>query len=281
MKTNSRSRSGHEVVYLLDDVGRDRGGEPDRLLHEMLYKDFRLVATGSARISALAGSRARMAYVQLSESLALRAMVCVRVAFDDDGALAEDWRVPLEDLLSRAGPGPDLGSGPIRLVCKGQCPIPWLNPKLWMPDLDPLEGDCARIQNAAWQNRLRLQRAQAAPMPQLAARPEPRTPERSTEERPPAPAPVPRGPQGADAGLERTLDAAFGDGNRISIRQLVDQHNKRIRELMRKHQGELEQQHQQHVRQLRTARDEVARLRARLRREQERNRQLEDILRSQ
>lgn len=50
---------------------------------------------------------------------------------DDDGRLPTELTLPVRDLARRGDSGPDLGAGPIRLACAGQCPIPWHAKRLW------------------------------------------------------------------------------------------------------------------------------------------------------
>lgn len=269
----------HEVIYLLPEplaplqaAVPDAQDEPP--LRDMRYSDFLKVARDGGKIKRLAGRRMRLAYARLSETLALRLVICVRIAFDAEGALAEEWRLPIDDLVRTAGPGPDLGTGPVRLVCKGQCSIPWLTPRLWLPNRDARNGDLVHMQALAWRNRLGLRRdgVPAAAVP--TGRPNLLDPLRARD---PSTTPVATAQRDLDA-MRDKLDAALGDTGSISVRQLASAHSQRIKGLVDDYRKQLEEQHAAHTKQMRQAREEISRLQTRLQREQERREQLENLL---
>ena len=64
--------------------------------------------------------------------------------------------MPIERLADISGSGPDLGDGPIRLACRGQCSINWHQNDLWDPDMTPGSNDFSLLRKAVQKNRLRL-----------------------------------------------------------------------------------------------------------------------------
>jgi hypothetical protein len=77
------------------------------------------------------------------------------------------------------------------------------------------------------------------------------------------------------------IDQAFGEEGRISLTQLIQQHNNSVDSLTRKYRLDLEQQQQIYLDQIRGCRDEIQRLKALLRHEQNRNRRLQQLLRGE
>lgn len=104
----------------------------------MLYDDFDAVLTGMAPLSQYAKQKKFAAYTQLDDALTIKGVVLFTIEFDKAGYPESGWNIPLDNLLEVAGLGPDLGKGPIRLVCRSQCPISWHAPRLWNP---VMEGD--------------------------------------------------------------------------------------------------------------------------------------------
>jgi len=118
----------------------------------MLLPEFEAVLDGVVGLSDLADQQVRLAYVQISPRREARAAVFFLLDFDEDGAADSGWNIPLRPLSERGGPGMDLGGGPIRLVCRSQCPIPWHQMHLW----DPEPQDLLSLRDAIMRNRLGL-----------------------------------------------------------------------------------------------------------------------------
>ncbi|WP_089169894.1 hypothetical protein [Azotobacter chroococcum] len=119
---------------------------------EMLLPEFEAVLDGVVGLPDLADQQVRLAYVLISPRLAVRAAVFFHLDFDEDGAADPSWNIPLRQLSERAGPGADLGAGPIRLVCRSQCSVPWHQMHLW----DPEPQDLLSLRDAARRNQLGL-----------------------------------------------------------------------------------------------------------------------------
>lgn len=99
----------------------------------MMFSDFEATLDGYVGLAAYAGQDKRAAYVQLDDALKVRAVVLFTIAFDREGFPERSWNLPLRHMAEIAGRGPDMGAGPINLVCRSQCSISWHAPKLWDP----------------------------------------------------------------------------------------------------------------------------------------------------
>lgn len=111
----------------------------------MVLSDFQATLDGYVGISAYAGDERRAAYVQLDEQLKPSACVLFTIAFDDAGYPERSWNMPLRHMVEIAGRGPDLGGGPIRLVCRSQNPVSWHGGRLWDPVMEAPYNTFAQI----------------------------------------------------------------------------------------------------------------------------------------
>src|SRR5690606_11058396 len=112
----------------------------------------------------------RIAYVLINPRLLLRAAVFFYLDFDENGAADKGWNLPLRNLADRAGRGPDLGAGPIRLACRSQCPVSWHQMHLWGPNLAPGQNDLVLLRDAVKRNHLGLLFDEEAPQAVAAER---------------------------------------------------------------------------------------------------------------
>jgi hypothetical protein len=262
----------------------------DDVATEMHYAEFEALLAGAATLQPLAASVARGAYVVVGTGLAVRAVVCFQLRFDEEGRADPKFSVPLRHLASNAGAGPDLGCGAIRLASRRQCSVSWHAMNLWEPEGVGEANPLTAIQRVAWRNRMGIKLAtddtEAAPKiapverePAASSRPPP-APPRAAAPRAAAPrAAAPR--SAAPAPADRKIDQAFGDAGRISLSQLIQQHNQSLDNLTRKYRTDLEQQQQTYLDQIRGCRDEIQRLKGLLRHEQNRNRRLQQLLRGE
>lgn len=133
-----------EVVYFID--------EDEGVIREMMFADFEALVDGLIAMPEFAGAVQRAVYVQINASFRIVACVLFRMAFDDEGHAPAQWHLPVEQLCSTAGKGPNLGAGPIKLSTSVQCSVPWHQSKLW----DPQEvGDVFYwLKDAAKENNL-------------------------------------------------------------------------------------------------------------------------------
>jgi len=228
---------------------------------EMHYPEFESLLNQAATLEAFAASIARGAYVVIGTGLAVRGVVCFQLRIDENGKADRDFSVPLRHLIRHAGPGPDVGCGAIRLASRSQCSVSWHAMNLWEPEGEGEAHPIKVIQRAIWRNRLGVKlKGQTEPL--LVAD---------------------RGPVGpiVQERAERKIAEAFGDEGRVSLQQLIRQHNEQIDALTKKYRTDLEQQQQIYLDQIRGCRDEMQRLKSLLRQEQNKNRRLQQLLRGE
>lgn len=101
----------------------------------MVYSDFQATLDGYVGVPAYAGDEKHAAYVQLNDQLKPCACVLFTIGFDEAGYPERSWNLPLRHMAEIAGRGPDLGGGPIRLVCRSQNPVSWHGSRLWDPEM--------------------------------------------------------------------------------------------------------------------------------------------------
>ncbi|MDP2225857.1 MAG: hypothetical protein Q8J78_00050 [Moraxellaceae bacterium] len=126
-----------ELVFFWDGESIDKS---------MMFSDFEATLDGYVGLQAYAAEEKRAAYVQLDDQLQVRAVVLFSIAFDDAGFADRSWNLPLRHMAEIAGRGPDLGAGPIHLVCRSQCSISWHAPRLWDPEMRPERSTFVQIQ---------------------------------------------------------------------------------------------------------------------------------------
>lgn len=103
-----------------------------------------------------ADEQMRLAYVLINPRLLVRSLVFFYLDFDEKGQADTGWNMPLRHLAERAGRGPDLGAGPIRLACRSQCPVSWHQMHMWDPNLAPGSNDLALVRDTVKRNGLGL-----------------------------------------------------------------------------------------------------------------------------
>ena len=145
-----------EAVFLFQD---------DQILRELLYPEFEAILDGFIPIPDYANTSAKAVYVQINQNLCVTGAVFFLLGFDDQGLVDRRWNVPLQHLLSSAGPGPDMGAGPIRLACYSQCPLAWHQKNLWNPQMAAGANSFVALRDAVRANRLGFRVAAGAPAP--------------------------------------------------------------------------------------------------------------------
>lgn len=123
---------------------------------QMLYPEFEALLDGVVNMPEFADQQMRMVYVVINPRLLVKAAVFFYLDFDEDGRPDSGWNIPLQHLADRAGRGPDLGAGPIRLACRSQCAVSWHQMHLWDPSLTPGQNDLVRLRDAVKGNQLGL-----------------------------------------------------------------------------------------------------------------------------
>ncbi|MNF45009.1 hypothetical protein D3C84_261310 [compost metagenome] len=129
----------------------DRG-----ICKQMLYSEFEAILDGVVGLPEFADCQMRLAYLMINPRLQVRSVVFFYLDFDEDGRADTGWNLPLRQLAERAGRGPDLGAGPIRLACRSQCPVSWQQMHLWDPSLNADSNDLALLRDAIKGNNLGL-----------------------------------------------------------------------------------------------------------------------------
>lgn len=123
---------------------------------EMLFPEFEALLDGVVNLPEYADKQMRVVYVLINPRLMVRAAVFFLIDFDEKGSTDSGWNIPLRHLADRAGRGPDLGAGPIRLACRSQCPVSWHQMHLWDPSLVPGKNDLVLLRDAVKRNHLGL-----------------------------------------------------------------------------------------------------------------------------
>jgi hypothetical protein len=190
----------------------------------------------------------------------VRGLVFFQFNVDEDGLVAASFNVPLRYLVGNAGLGPDLGMGPIRLACRGQCPVPWHSVNLWEPQGEGDSHPAMLAQKAVWRNRLGLK-----PMATKQIHDDVVCSTISEEQ----------------LVLEERLTETFGEEGKVSLQQLIAQHSVQLTEVGQRYRSDLQQQQRAYLDQIRDCRDEIQQLKATLRHEQERTRRLQELLRGE
>lgn len=147
--------------------------EGENIDKSMMFSDFEATLDGYVGLQVYANEEKRAAYVQLDDALRVSAVVLFTIGFDDSGFAERSWNLPLRHMAEIAGRGPDLGGGPIRLVCRSQCSISWHAPKLWDPQMGATPNTFTQIQQeterAAARFSLRPQRMATPAAPPVAS----------------------------------------------------------------------------------------------------------------
>jgi len=123
---------------------------------QMLFAEFEALLDGVVGMPEFADQQMRIAYLLINPRLQIRAAVFFYLDFDEKGSADSGWNIPLRHLADRAGRGPDLGAGPIRLACRSQCPVSWHQMHLWDPNLAPGQNDLAMLRDAVKGNQMGL-----------------------------------------------------------------------------------------------------------------------------
>jgi hypothetical protein len=152
------SAAFQELVVLFDATA-------SRVERELHIDDFDGLLAGEWILEDRAADTVRAAYVQVGPALAVTGIVFFQLKLDGLGYADPAFNVPLEYMALQAGPGPDLGAGPVRMACRSQCPVPWHTINLWEPAGLGEAHTAMEIQQAVWRNRLALKVLPAVPLP--------------------------------------------------------------------------------------------------------------------
>ncbi|GGD09587.1 hypothetical protein [Halopseudomonas salina] len=121
---------------------------------QMLYAEFEALLDGMVATPEFADETVEAVFVQINNRLHVRAAVFFTLDFDLDGHISPLWNMPLRALAEKAGRGPDMGGGPIRLACLGFCSDNRFKPNLWKPAQREGKADLLMIKEAVTRNTL-------------------------------------------------------------------------------------------------------------------------------
>lgn len=121
---------------------------------EVLYPEFEALLDGLVATPEFADETIEAVFLQINHRLHVRAAVFFSLDFDLDGYVNRLWNMPLRTLAEKAGRGPDMGGGPIRLVCLGFTNQPEYRPHLWKPGHRNGRADLSLIKEAVRRNAL-------------------------------------------------------------------------------------------------------------------------------
>jgi hypothetical protein len=226
-----------------------------KVSRQMRASEFGAFLDGYVGLSDLADSYVKAVFVLLNKALEVRSLVFFVIYFDEEGRADSNWNLPVEELAKKGAKGPDLGGGPIRLVCRSQCPESAAADELWDPDMTPGSNHFQSIRRAVEANSLKF-RKQAPPsdedIPVLAADSAAQTAQSKEE-----------------------LDAAR---DRARLAQLIREQRLRIKTLQSVHRDALSDLQRENRHELQTLRNEMADVQQRHERQKLTNEQLKKRL---
>ncbi|MGI9286025.1 MAG: chromosome partitioning protein ParA [Pseudomonadales bacterium] len=130
--------------------------EDDAIGKAMLLAEFEAVLDHVVAVPEYAEQEAKAVLVRVNPHLDVTAAVFFRLKFNSKGVADASWNLPLDHLAAHSAPGPDMGSGKIRLGCMSQCCVPWHQKQLWDPVMRPNNNSFVTIRRAVKQNSLGL-----------------------------------------------------------------------------------------------------------------------------
>jgi hypothetical protein len=277
-----------ELVVLFDGAG-------SKVDLEMRYGQFNGLLAQKGTLNSHVGATVKAAYAQVGAGLSVRAAVFFLFKVGGQGYVDPAFNLPLEYMAEHAGEGPDLGSGVIKMACRSQCPVPWHAINMWEPTGEKQSHPAMLVQKVVWRNRLGLK-----PIP-MARRGDSVTtllPRAAQHEQgvvqavaqvdeavnlsvamPRMRAQMQAKIQARVQAMEEKLTAAFGRTGRIAQPAQPARQREQVGQLTARFRLEMERQQQGYLEQIKNCREEIQKLKATLRHEQERNRRLQQLLR--
>lgn len=202
----------------------ERGG----ICKQMFLPEFEALLDGVVNLPEFADQQMRVAYVLINPRLLIKALVFFYLDFDEKGAPDSGWNMPLQHLAEKAGRGPDLGAGPIRLACRSQCPVSWHQMHMWDPSLAPGQNDLILLRDAVKRNVLGILIEEEAPQALAPERLQMASEDRwYTQE------------QAQESAEAQKNGDKLDQEHRLKTAQLIKQQRLRISSLSRQHEEEL------------------------------------------
>ncbi len=218
-----------EAVVFFNDRG---------VCREMLYPEFEALLDSLVQMPEYADRQMQLAYVLINPRLLVKAVVFFYLDFDEQGEADPGWNLPLRNLADRAGRGPDMGGGPIRLACRSQCPVSWHQMHLWDPTLDASQNHLVQLRDAIRRNHLGLLVEEEPAAVELARL------QMADEHQWYAAGPA--APKAPPAEPPRKQEAE----KLARLAQLLEEHQQKTAELLGQHEARLSQVSQQHEQEL-------------------------------
>ena len=219
----------HTAIYFLD-----RG----RVARQMRLSEFESLLDGYLGLSDLAHQNVKAVLVLMDQALSIRSLVFFRLYFDSEGRADSRWNLPVEALAMEGDRGPDLGEGPIRLVCQSQTPRQQVKNLLW----DPGKNDFQTIREAAAANTLRFPRekpgAALSQPPEPAATPTRPAASQNQEEEPPV---VSERATTMGDEQHRQKMASLLRAQRLRLRTVKGQYREQLKLLRQEHRLEMQE----------------------------------------
>lgn len=226
MVSADQATDGYSAVFFMEE---------GRIARQMRASEFGAFLDGYVGLSDLAETDVKAVLIELGGDLLVRSLVFFRIWFDDEGRADTSWNVPIEALARDGAKGPDMGAGPIRLVCRSQCPDPKFAKELWDPDMTPGNNHFQAIRKAVESNTLRFQKIEPVEedIPVLNAKEEP-------------------------AKEKETDDDGAGAPDRARLAQLIREQRLRIKTLQSVHRDSLADLQREHRNEMQSLRSEMA-----------------------
>lgn len=242
MAKTAAADEGYSAVFLMD------GAQVSR---QMRGSEFGAFLDGYVGLSDLADTDVRAVYLNLAPDLGIRGLVFFRIYFDEEGRADSHWNLPVERLSDTGAKGPDLGAGPIHLVCRSQCPEPAIASDLWDPDMAPGNNHFQSIRRAVEANQLKFRKKQV---------------ETPDEEIPILRAAVRR--------QSDEVDAQEAARQRVRLARMIREQRLRIKTLQSVHRDATSDLQREHRHELQTLRNDLQDLEEKLERQRLSNEQL-------
>ncbi|MDI9245043.1 DNA repair protein [Marinobacter sp. CHS3-4] len=237
----------YSAVFFMDgsDVAR-----------QMRASEFEAFLDGYVGLSDLADTEVKAVLLHLSPSLQVQALVFFNIYFDEEGQADSSWNLPIDKLAAEGGKGPDMGGGPIRLVCRSQCPKSVNPDDLWDPDMTPGSNHFQAIRRAVEANSLKFQKQ-----------------EPPSEENIPVLEAESEAPKSAKSG-----DDTDASADRARLAQLIREQRLRIKTLQSVHRDALSDLQRENRHELQSVRNELSELEQKFERQKLTNEQLKKRL---
>lgn len=244
----SADKTGGErsAVFFMD------GSEVSR---QMRASEFGAFLDGYVGLSDLADTDVKAVFVLLSPALEILSLVFFTIYFDEEGRADASWNLPIEQLAGKGAKGPDLGGGPIRLVCRSQCPESANADDFWDPDMTPGSNHFRSIRRAVEANSLKFRKSEP---------PEEDIPVLATD-------------TGEQLASRRREDQE-GVVDRARLAQLIREQRLRIKTLQSVHRDAMSDLQRENRHELQTLRNELAEVQQRYERQKLSNEQLKKRL---